>query len=66
MRRLRGIRLDTRGFDHPRVERRVERLVGDERALDVDGEAVSFLQSLGRSGAGVEPTEPWATRPHWF
>ena len=19
-----------------------------------------------RSGAGVEPTEPWATRPHWF
>jgi hypothetical protein len=38
-----GIRLDTCGFDHPRVER----LVGDERALDVDGEAVSFLQSLG-------------------
>ena len=19
-----------------------------------------------RSGAGVEPTEPWAARPHWF
>ena len=19
-----------------------------------------------RSGAGVEPTQPWATRPHWF
>jgi hypothetical protein len=19
-----------------------------------------------RSGAGVEPTEPWVTRPHWF
>jgi hypothetical protein len=21
---------------------------------------------VGRSGAGVEPTEPWVTRPHWF
>jgi hypothetical protein len=19
-----------------------------------------------RSGAGVEPTEPWVARPHWF
>ena len=26
----------------------------------------SVTTGLKRSGAGVEPTEPWATRPHWF
>jgi hypothetical protein len=24
------------------------------------------LRFFLRSGAGVEPTEPWAARPHWF
>ena len=29
-------------------------------------EPYGFRSPSLRSGAGVEPTEPWAARPHWF
>ena len=34
-----------------------------------DGRDLSLVicgHKVRRSGAGVEPTEPWVTRPHWF
>ena len=40
--------------------------VGGGGLLRSTGAPSSASSSSRRSGAGVEPTEPWATRPHEF
>jgi hypothetical protein len=35
-------------------------------ATDTSAFRTTPLGGWERSGAGVEPTEPWVTRPHWF
>jgi hypothetical protein len=54
----------------PKDDLETGRLGADILVTDADAVRVvidALMPDLSqRSGAGVEPTEPWATRPHWF